>query len=147
MAAVLLALALSCSTQSTRTPGGASGFQSFLDHSAVNADAGSVDWSTSWRLTWEPVADATGYAVYFGTSEGQPSGPPQRVETSPEVVVQAAAGSSPPDRIDADRRAALAMTAAQLTVAIAPVGADGSQGPRSPWFAVGATANSEAPAG
>lgn len=116
------------------------GYGVALEHEEAQADraAGAfVDWRSSWRLTWEPVEGARSYAVHYGTSEGVPGGPPARTEPEPAVEVEAAAGTSPPERLDQDRAAGLLFTSSQLLVSVAAVSADGTEGPRSPWFPVG----------
>ena len=128
----------------------AAGYQVQLGHSEKKVAAATgpqISWRTTWRLTWQPVAGAARYAVHYGTSEGKPNGPPDRIEPGPELSIEAAAGTSPAERLDQDRAAALAMTAAQLMVAVAPLAADGTEGPRSSWFPVGDVPPSGVPIG
>lgn len=95
-----------------------------------------VRWEADWTLTWEPAAGAAEHAVWFGTNEGAPSEPRRTVE-EPRLRLTAAAGTSPAGRSAADREAGLLFTSSQLLVSVAARAADGSLGPRSPWFPVG----------
>ena len=105
------------------------------------AGAGQVAWESSWTLSWELVPEAESYAVYYGTNEGNAGSEPERLVTVPSLQIQAAAGTSPRERLAQDRAAGLLFTSSQLLVSVAAIGSDGQQSPRSPWFAVG-----EAPA-
>ncbi|MET0863146.1 MAG: hypothetical protein ABWZ98_02315 [Nakamurella sp.] len=116
----------------------ASGFRAELEHSvhaSSQTGAPMFDWRSSWRLTWVPVPGAAGYDVFYRTSEGGDH-LIRQVDIA-ELTVEAAAGTSPDARLPADQTAALAITAAQLAVAIAPVTPDGTPGQRSRWFPVG----------
>jgi hypothetical protein len=98
---------------------------------------GQVAWESAWTLTWKPVAGAKAYAVYYGTNEGRGAHEPQRVVRGPLLRIQAAAGTSPVERLAQDRAAGLLFTSSQLLVSVAAVDADGEQSPMSPWFPVG----------
>jgi len=116
------------------------GYVVSLAHEQASSDGPSgpvVEWRSSWQLAWEPVEGARSYAVHYGTSEGTPGGPPARTETEPVVQIEAAAGTSAPERLEQDRAAGLLFTSSQLLVSVAAVGPDGTEGPRSPWFPVG----------
>lgn len=117
-----------------------SGYVVSLEHEEGPSDGPSgpvVEWRSAWQLAWEPVDGARSYAVHYGTSEGTAGGPPARSATEPAVRIEAAAGTSPPERLEQDRAAGLLFTSSQLLVSVAAVGPDGSEGPRSPWFPVG----------
>ena len=122
------------------SPGAPTGFRVDLEQEERPAPglagAGQVAWETAWALSWEPVAGATSYAIYYGTNEGA-GGEPQREVTEPSVRIQAAAGTSPVERVPQDQAAGLLLTSSQLLVSVAAVGSDGQQGTRSPWFPVG----------
>ena len=94
-----------------------------------------ISWQVDWRLSWQAVPGASGYAVYYGTSEGA-SDRPKTVQPERTVTVEAAAGTSTHGRLRADQRAALLFTSSQLLVAVAARG-DGRSGQRSAWFPVG----------
>jgi len=111
------------------------GFLAELEHRESPATGGQVAWESRWRLSWAPVAGATGYAVFYGSNEGG-GGTPRAVRIEPSLTVQAAAGTSPRERLDQDRRAGLLLTSSQLLVSVSARGA-GGQGPRSLWFPVG----------
>jgi hypothetical protein len=95
-----------------------------------------VTWEADWTLTWEPPAGAVQHAVWFGTNEGAPSEPRRWID-EPELRLTAATGTSAPDGLAADREVGLLFTSSQLLVSVAARAADGSLGPRSPWFPVG----------
>ena len=97
--------------------------------------AGQVSWESSWRLSWPPVPGATSYAISYGTNEGSGEAPPT-TQTATFVSVQVAAGTSPRDRLDKDRKAGVLFTSSQLLVSVSARGAN-SEGPWSPWFPVG----------
>ena len=99
------------------------------------AGAGKLAWRSTWQLRWEPVPDATGYAVWYATNEGGGNAP-RAVQPETLLAVEAAAGTSTRARLEQDRRALLLLTSSQLLVAVAAEH-DGRQGPRSPWFPVG----------
>lgn len=144
-ALIMVITTASCGADHTGPLVSPGGFRAYLDHAESDVASPSgpmIAWRTTWRLTWDPVPNATRYAVHYGTSEGKPSGPPDHTETAAELRIEAAAGTSAAERLVQDRGAALATTAAQLMVAIAPVGPDGIEGPGSSWFPVG-----EVPAG
>ena len=94
-----------------------------------------VAWESAWVLTWDPVPGAASYAVYFATNEGGGQRP-RRTTEEPRLRLQAAAGTSPADRLETDRAAGLLFTSTQLLAAVS-ARAEGSEGPRSPWFPVG----------
>lgn len=100
---------------------------------AQRAD-GLVDWSAAWVLTWEPVPGAEGYAAHFTTSEG---GEHERELTAPRLHLDAAAGTSPPDRVEQDQAAQLALGGSQLLVSVAAEGPGEAVGAPSAWFRVG----------
>ncbi len=112
-----------------------------LDHaeteSSTPAGTPQVAWRTAWTLSWPPVPDAQGYAVYYATNEGTGSEAPRQVTDVPLLRIEAAAGTSSPDRLEQDRAAGLIFTSSQLLVSVAPRSADGAVGARSPWFPVG----------
>ena len=83
------------------------------------------------------VPEAESYAVYYGTNEGSAASGRERLVTVPSLQIQAAAGTSPRERLAQDRAAGLLFTSSQLLVSVAAVGSDGQQSPRSPWFPVG----------
>ena len=116
------------------------GFQVRLEPSETptsGPDGGAlVAWETAWTLTWEPSADAEEYGVWFGTNEGA-GDEPRRSVAAPELRLTAATGTSPPARLEQDRRAGLLFTSSQLLVSVAARTADGTYGERSPWFPVG----------
>lgn len=95
-----------------------------------------VQWEADWTITWEPVAGADGHAVWFGTNEGAPHDPRRSVD-EPELRLTAASGTSPAARVEQDREAGLLFTSSQLLVSVAARAADGTLGPRSPWYPVG----------
>ena len=95
-----------------------------------------VQWEADWRITREPVAGADGHAVWFGTNEGAPHEPRRSVD-EPELRLTAASGTSPAARVEQDREAGLLFTSSQLLVSVAARAADGTLGPRSPWYPVG----------
>ena len=132
-------------------PAAPTGFQVRLEHreepAAGPAGAGRVSWETAWSLSWEPAAEAASYAVYYRTTEGPGSERPQRSVAAPAFEIQAAAGTSSPERLEQDRAAALTFASSQLRVAIAAVRPDGRQGPRSLWFSVGDVAADGTPVG
>lgn len=112
-----------------------------LDHeqapAAGPAGAGQLSWRSTWRLTWAPVVGATGYAVHYRTNEGAAlDGEPDEVLAEPSLTVEVAAGTSPPARLEQDRRAGALFTSSQLLAAVRPLGPSGS-GASSPWFPVG----------
>ena len=99
--------------------------------------AAAVRWTADWVLAWAPVAGATSYDVYFVTSEGGAAGArPRRTTAEPRLRLQAAAGTSAPERVAAEREAGLLLTSSQLLVAVA-AHAEGKQAGVSPWFPVG----------
>jgi hypothetical protein len=95
-----------------------------------------VQWEADWTIAWEPVAGAAEHAVWFGTNEGAPHEPRRSVE-EPELRLTAAAGTSPTSRVAFDRETGLLFTSSQLLVSVAARAADGTLGPRSPWYPVG----------
>ncbi len=95
-----------------------------------------VQWTADWTLTWAPIPGAQDYAVWFGTNEGAGSAP-RRTVREPELRLEAAAGTSPPERLAVERDAGLMFTSSQLLVSIAARDSAGRLGPRSPWFPVG----------
>ena len=101
------------------------------------AGAGQITWESSWALSWELVPDAESYAVYYGTNEGNSPSEPERLVRVPSLRIQAAAGTSPPERLAQDRAAGLLFTSSQLLVSVAAVDSGGQHGPKSPWFPVG----------
>lgn len=120
-------------------PAAPEGFRVSVEHSTTPAGGagadGPVSWESHWVLEWEPVPGAEEYAVFAGTSEGAAS-EPQRTTDEPRLRVQAAAGTSTPERLEQDRAAGLLFTSSQLLVSVAArVG--GQEGPRSPWYPVG----------
>ena len=116
------------------------GFRVHLDPEEVPTTAADgrklVQWEVDWTLTWEPVAGADGHAVWFGTNEGAPHDPRRSVD-EPELRLTAATGTSPAARVEQDREAGLLFTSSQLLVSVAARAADGTLGPRSPWYPVG----------
>ncbi|MDP9408272.1 MAG: hypothetical protein M3P95_10525 [Actinomycetota bacterium] len=94
-----------------------------------------VAWDSTWVLTWEPVPGAEQYAVYVGTNEGS-GATPRRTTEEPRLRLQAAAGTSPAERVETDRSAGLLFTSSQLLVAVSARAGE-REGPRSPWFPVG----------
>jgi hypothetical protein len=122
------------------TAGGPTGFAVRLDSEQVPISGPRGEpllrWRSAWTLTWQPLPDAQGYGVWFGTNEG--AGPePQRTLVAPELRLTAAAGTSPPDRYERERDAGLLFTSSQLLVSVAARTAGGGYGPRSPWYPVG----------
>jgi hypothetical protein len=111
------------------------GFRTVLDHSLQPRPDGLVEWRTTWVLRWDPVPAASSYVARFATSEGR--GGRERVLTSTELQVDAAAGTSDATRLDADRAAQLAFTGSQLLVSVAGAGPSGAEGPASAWYRVG----------
>lgn len=105
------------------------------------AGVGKVAWTSSWRLSWDPVPGATAYAVRYATSEGAGNQAP-RVLTGadtlarPSLLVEAAAGTSSRARLDQDRDAGLLFTSSQLLVSVAARSA-GGESPASLLFPVG----------
>ena len=97
---------------------------------------GLVEWEVDWTISWQPVEGAAEHAVWFGTNEGAPDEPRRSVD-EPELRLTAAAGTSPAARLASDREAGLLFTSSQLLVSVAARAADGTLGPRSPWFPVG----------
>lgn len=95
-----------------------------------------VQWTADWTITWEPVEGAAAHAVWFGSNEGAPDEPRRSVD-APELRLTAAAGTSPAARVASDRAAGLLFTSTQLLVSVAGRAADGTLGPRSPWYPVG----------
>jgi hypothetical protein len=96
---------------------------------------GRVSWRVHWRLSWAAVPGATRYAVFYGTDEGTDPGP-RTVRAERFVVVEVAAGTSRPQRMAAEQRAAILFTSSQLLVSVSARDG-GRSGPRSPWFPVG----------
>jgi hypothetical protein len=153
LAAPLLAVALvGCTSESARvaplpsasyrTPATAgapaiapAGFRTALQQTRQNRPDGLVDWRAAWVLRWDPTPGAASYVVHFATSEGR--GGRKRVLTTPELHVDAAAGTSSPPRIGADQAAQLTLTGSQLLVSIAAAGPSGAEGPASAWYRVG----------
>lgn len=141
--AVLLAVSgCSAGAADPVRPAAVGGFRVELDHrehSRTTPVGPRVDWQTSWRLSWEPVPDATSYAVWYGTAEsgGDTAGTPKRIVREPGLVVEAGAGTSEPARLDLDRETGLSLTASQLLVAVAAIDHDGNRGDPSRFFPVG----------
>lgn len=144
-AGALLAAALliaGCAGEArAEAPGALTGFRVELDDeerpASGPAGAGPVTWESSWTLSWELVPEAESYAVYYGTNEGNSASEPERLVTVPSLRIQAAAGTSPPERLAQDRAAGLLFTSSQLLVSVAAVSSDGQQSSKSPWFPVG----------
>lgn len=144
-ACLLLVLTAGCSSGGeapaapSAPPGAVGGFRVAVrdaqEAAPGPAGAGKLAWRSSWRLAWEPVPGATSYAVRYGTNEGAGDGEPA-LQDEPELVVEAAAGTSPRTQVDRDRRAALLFTSSQLLVSVSARSAAG-EGPRSLWFPVG----------
>jgi hypothetical protein len=111
------------------------GFRVAVEHSETPLSGGLVSWESRWVLTWEPVAGADEYPVYFATSEGGGSRP-RRTTDEPRLALQAAAGTSPHERLEQDRAVGLLFTSSQLLVAVSARSGE-QEGPRSPWFPVG----------
>lgn len=96
---------------------------------------GMVDWRAAWVMTWEPVPGADGYVAEFATSEGR--GGRESPLEEPLLRVDAAAGTSTAERLEQDQAAQLSFSASQLLVSVAATGADGAEGPATPWYHVG----------
>jgi hypothetical protein len=111
------------------------GFRVSVEHSETPLSGGLVSWESRWVLTWEPVAGAEEYPVYFATSEGGGSRS-RRATDEPRLALQAAAGTSPRERLEQDRAAGLLFTSSQLLVALSARSGE-QEGARSPWFPVG----------
>ena len=109
------------------------------------AGAGKLAWTSTWRLSWDPVPGATSYAVHYGTNEGAGGGAP-KVQPEPELTVEAAAGTSPVALLEQERSAALLFTSSQLLVSVA-ARSEAGEGPRSLWFPVGDVPASGRPIG
>ena len=126
---------------SSGTLGTPTGFLVTLEHDEQPAagpeGTDQVAWESAWILTWAPVPGADSYAVYYGTTEGGGGQEPERTTQAPTLRIEAAAGTSPSQRLAQDREAGLLFTSSQLLVSVAGVGPNGQQSPRSPWFAVG----------
>lgn len=77
LAALLLAAALTgCAAAPSTAPGAPQrdrppgGFAAVLHDETGSRSGGLVTWTTSWELTWEEVAGAASYAVWYATLEG-----------------------------------------------------------------------------
>lgn len=98
------------------------------------AGAGQTAWRSTWRLSWDPAPGASSYLVRYGTNEGP--GTRHTVLDAPSLAIEAAAGTSPTDRLEKDRRAGLLFTSSQLLVSVAARSGEAT-GPASLWFPVG----------
>lgn len=145
--AVLLGSLAGCTTGSTSSSGtGTSAsapavqlaapadFRASLAQSRTTRPDGLIEWRTAWVLRWRPVPGVKRYQVQFATSEGR-GGRTQTVE-KPELRIDAAAGTSPANRVATDEKAQLAFTGSQLLVSVAPVAGEAT-GPASAWYRVG----------
>lgn len=110
------------------------GLRVAVEHSETPA-GDLVTWESHWVLTWEPVPGAEAYQVWFGTSEGSAQRPRREVP-EPRLRLQAAAGTSPRERLEQDRAAGLMFTSSQLLVAVS-ARAGTTTGPLSPYVPVG----------
>jgi hypothetical protein len=91
------------------------------------AGPGLVEWSASWRLTWEPVPGAVEYVVHAVGPEGKATSP-MRVVTEHELTLTVAAGTTTtaaqPDALQAQA----GYRATQLGVTVTAVSTDGVAG-------------------
>ena len=110
-------------------------FRVALDSESRDVSRSHVQWRTWWHLQWRPVEGAVAYVVRSATSEGR--GGRERRPAGPGYRLEVAAGTSPRGRVDVERSTQLSLTAAQLQVQVAAVGADGTVGEASLWFPVG----------
>ncbi|MBA3524343.1 MAG: hypothetical protein H0T85_07300, partial [Geodermatophilaceae bacterium] len=79
------------------------------------------------------------YRARFGSSEGISEDGRTRELDEASLRIDAAAGTSVPERVEQDRAAGLLLTSSQLLVSVAAVSDDGAVGPWSAWFSVGDT--------
>lgn len=98
-------------------------------------DGGRLGWQTFWKLCWSPVAGAEAYELRRMTSEGSPRQPQRLNETCWQVEV--AAGENPPEQGLYRRELMLQMQAAQSSLRVRAVFADGRVSAWSPEFAIG----------
>ena len=96
-----------------------------------------VSWRTDWVLSWGEAAGAATYRARYGTTEGIPEQPRTQSLDVARLSIDAAAGTSVPERVEQDRAAGLLLTSSQLLVSVAAVAGDGAVGPYSAWFSVG----------
>ncbi len=149
--AVLLGSLAGCTTGSTSSspagagPGSAASapavqltapadFRASLAQSRKTRPDGLIEWRTNWVLRWDAVPGVERYRVDFATSEGR--GGRSRTVDAPEVRIEAAAGTSPANRVASDEKAQLAFTGSQLLVSVRAV-AGKATGPASAWYRVG----------
>jgi hypothetical protein len=111
------------------------GFAAVLDDEVGPVTEGRATWTTFWDLTWEEVAGAAGYVVWYGTSEGDSIR--TRELDEPRLRLSVATGTTTPEDRVLRRDQELTLTAAQLSVRVAARFPDGELGPPSPWLTVG----------
>ncbi len=142
LAALLLAAALTgCAAAPSTAPGAPQrdrppgGFAAVLHDETGSRSGGLVTWTTSWELTWEEVAGAASYAVWYATPEGD--GTRAHELDAPRLRLSVATGTTTPADRAVRRDQELTVTAAQLSVRVAARFPDGELGPASPWLPVG----------
>lgn len=104
------------------------GLAASLEDERRPLDGGRLRWSTYWRLTWTPYAEAKEYEVQTVTSEGR--SPKLRTLAIPEYRLQVAAGENPAAMGLQGRNVQLEMQGAQLAFRVRAILADGR---RSAW--------------
>jgi len=140
LAALVLAAALAgcaaapppAAPQRDRPPGG---FTAVLQDETGPRSGDLVTWTTYWDLTWDEVAGADSYAVWYATPEGD--GTRAHELDGPRLRLSVATGTTTAADRAVRRDQELTVTATQLSVRVAARFPDGELGPASPWLPVG----------